>query len=125
MQEYWITEKKVSENSRKKVINGRLPTLCDLFSWCVLFILFSTQPASHLPVWLDNVQDASLLCRVQSVSGEPKSNCKNLEKMVASDSASHSIQPVVPLTENHTGHASTSKPQVDHVLCFAGFLLVC
>lgn len=74
MQEYWITEKKVSENSRKK--------------------------------------DASLLCRVQSVSGEPKSNCKNLEKMVASDSASHSIQPVVPLTENRTGHASTSKPQV-------------
>lgn len=118
MQEYWITQKKVSENSKKKVINGGLPALCDLFSWCVLFILFSTQPASHLPVWLDNVQDASLLCRVQSVSGEPKSNCKNLEKMFASDRASHSTQPVVPLADNRTGHASTSKPQVDILVMY-------
>lgn len=119
MQEYWITQKKVSENSKKKVINGGLPTLCDLFSSCVLFILFSTQPASHLPVWLDNVQDASLLCRVQSVGGEPKSNCKNLEKMVASDSDSHSKQPAVPLADdNRTGHASTSKPQVDFLVMY-------
>ncbi|XP_062024366.1 NAC domain-containing protein 71-like [Rosa rugosa] len=58
------------------------------------------------------IKEAGLLCRVQSIGAEPKSNCKNLEKKVTSDVANHFTQPVVPLVEKRTGHASTSKPQV-------------
>lgn len=71
-----------------------------VFLICSIY-LFSTQPASHLPVWLDNVQEANLLCRVQSVGAE----CKN-------PIANCFSQPVVSLAETLTGHASTSKPQV-------------
>ncbi|CAL8988734.1 unnamed protein product [Prunus brigantina] len=73
MQEYWLTQKKLSEDSKAK------------------------EPRS--------------LCRV-FCSNEQKSNCKNLQKMVSSDSASYSTHSAVPRAENCTSHSSTSKPQV-------------
>ncbi|XP_050365190.1 NAC transcription factor 32-like [Argentina anserina] len=57
-------------------------------------------------------KEANLLCRVQSVGAEPKSNLVNPDKIVTSDIAKRCPEAVVPLAEKHAGYASTSKPQV-------------
>lgn len=79
----------------------------------VLFFSSLTKPFIQLPVWLDNVQEASFLCRV-SLDGEQSQNHGRQQKLVSTgiqiENRVHPSKSVA--TEISIGQSSTSKPQV-------------
>lgn len=75
-----------------------------------VFHLFLIQPASQMPVWLNDVQEASSLCKVFLV-GEQKQNHEKHQEAGA-DVASHSMQLLVQNAENDIGQTSSNRQQV-------------
>lgn len=83
-----------------------------------IFLLFLIPPASKLPVWLENVQDASSLCRVFSIDKLSPSHEKQ-QKMAAASAVDitggthiHSAELSSAIVKNERSQGSTSKPQV-------------
>lgn len=69
------------------------------------------KPASQMRVWLNNVQEASSLCKVFLV-GEQTQNHEKHQEAASGDMASHSTISLVQNAENDIGQSSSSRQQV-------------
>jgi hypothetical protein len=79
----------------------------------IFFFLLSSHPSIQLPVWLDDVQEASSLCRVFRDHEQSKTH-QMLQKLACTDTARETnICPrQLNVPDADIGQSSTSRPQV-------------
>lgn len=79
----------------------------------VVFFLLSSHPSVERPVWLDDVQEASSLCRV-FLDHERSKTHQMLQKLASTDIArENNIRPSQSnVPDANIGQSSTSRPQV-------------